>query len=67
MAYLKEIWTKCGYNSACTRRAVIQLCGRRNDLHGQYCRRHGNEELKRLKAIEAENDADTSAPREVLA
>lgn len=51
MAYLKEYERECA-NGYCRKRAMVSLYNHRNEHYGDYCRRHGNEELRKLKEWE---------------
>ncbi|KKK92328.1 hypothetical protein LCGC14_2704020 [marine sediment metagenome] len=50
-AHLRDINLKC-YSGYCPKEAKVTLHNWRNQEISQYCRRHGNEELKRAQAEE---------------
>ena len=52
MAYLKEIWSRCDHNQ-CVSKAVVTLHTWRNELIGQFCRKHGNAKLHYQKDVES--------------
>ncbi len=51
MAYLKELREECA-NPYCLKQAQVALYTHRNEHWLDYCRRHGAEELRRLKKQE---------------
>jgi hypothetical protein len=59
MAYLKEMGFRCDA-AGCPKRAVVELCNRRNASLGHYCRSHGNGRLKEQQRLE-----DLVAAREI--
>jgi len=53
MAYTKELQHPCQYGSnLCKKRAVIAVYGWRNNLLGEYCRRHGEQRFAEIKLVE---------------
>jgi len=48
MAYLRELRKECW----CGKQAVVEVFNLRNSSHGTYCRRHGEELVKKLDATE---------------
>ena len=48
MAYLVDL-PKC---QDCALPAAVELRSNRNDARGMFCRRHGNEALRKLRAQE---------------
>lgn len=51
MAHLRELRKPCTENE-CYALAEVELFSTRNATHGKYCRRHGEEKLRRLQEDE---------------
>ena len=58
MAHLRDIRVPRCHSSGCPKAATVTLYSTRNATYGDYCKRHGNEALKRLQKQE---DADARA------
>lgn len=54
MAYLRELQSDKCDRDGCHRKRVVEVLNRSNSSYGKYCRKHGAELLRRLKAEEGE-------------
>ncbi len=60
VAYLVSVKQKC---CDCTRIAVVELRGNRNQTFGVFCKAHGDMQLKRLNAEEEKERAKRDEDR----